>query len=75
VDYVFNLASPASPPEYMRLRWRSPRGTTRLTFRPRLQSVMAIHSNTRKAKTIGAMSIRWVRVRCTTSPSGLPRRW
>ena len=70
VDYVFNLASPASPPEYLRLGIETLRvGSVgventleiaaqlqrRLIFTPPLRSATATRSSIRKARATGAM--------------------
>jgi nucleoside-diphosphate-sugar epimerase len=69
VDYVFNLASPASPPEYLRLGIETLRvgsvgveNTLEIaakynaaSFTPPLQSAMATRSSIRKARATGAM--------------------
>ena len=70
VDYVFNLASPASPPEYLRLGIRdAARGFRRrgayagncralqrgLSCTLRLQSATVTRWSIRKARAIGAM--------------------
>ena len=69
VDYVFNLASPASPPEYLRLGIETLRvgsvgvenmlkiaaRSTPATFTPPRRSVMATRSSIRKRRAIGAM--------------------
>ena len=89
VDYVFNFASPASPPEYLRLAIETLRvgsaGVENTLKSPTAmaqdfcmlppRSATAIRWSIRNRRVTGAMSIRSALARSTTRPSVLPRRW
>ena len=90
VDYVFNFASPASPPEYLRLGIETLRvgsaGVENTLEIAAKYGAGFLHASTSECygdplrasadrETIGAMSTRWAPARFTTRPSATPRRW
>ena len=90
MDYVFNLASPASPPEYLRLGIETLRvgsvGTENTLEIAAKYGAGFLHASTsecygdplehpQREELLGQREPGRARARCMTRPSALPRRW
>ncbi|MBK7493980.1 MAG: NAD-dependent epimerase/dehydratase family protein [Candidatus Omnitrophica bacterium] len=89
VDLVLHFASPASPIDYLKLRFRPSRSARSAPIMPwglqrpkthafcwlRPRRCMEIRMCIRRPRTTGGMSTRSGRAVCMMKPSGLPRRW